>query len=91
MRKPVWRVLAWNPKRRVWTVRRTFDTKAEAQAHAEAMQHHDPGLRVRVKPATEVVLTIKQTVVNDATKFRQAMAARMSVLSDDKKRYKSPG
>jgi hypothetical protein len=91
MRKPIWRVLAWNARRQLWTVRSTHDVQADAAETAEAMQHHDPKLRVRVKPATTTILEIKPAIVNDATNFRQHIAGKMSDLADAKKRYKSPG
>jgi hypothetical protein len=88
---PVWRVLARDAVRMVWTVRSTHDDLSDAQQAAEALQHHDPRLRVRVKPATKSIVEIKPPVVNGTTHFRREVAYRMSDLADAKKYYKSPG
>ena len=91
MLKPVWRVLAMDPVRMVWTVRSTHDDMDDAQEAAEALQHRDQRLRVRVKPGKMRMLEIKPAVVNSTTHFRQSVAARMSDLADARKYYKSPG
>ena len=91
LKKSVWRVLAWNAKRQLWTIRSTHDEQDDAAQHAEAMQHHDPRLRVRIKPSIATVLEIKPAIVNSSTHFRHTTAGQMSDLADSKKRYKSPG
>jgi predicted alpha/beta-fold hydrolase len=83
--------MAMDPVRLVWTVRSSHDSKAEAKEHAEALQHRNPKLRVRIKPAMEPVLSIKPAVNNQTRTFREQVTAKMSDLADAKKYYKSPG
>jgi hypothetical protein len=91
MRKPVYRVLGWDPVRFVWTVRSTHDDEVEAAEHAEAMQHRNPRLRVMITPATTKLLTVKPQVDSEFRNWRLKVAGQMSDLADAKKRYKSPG
>jgi len=87
----VWRVLAWNPVLRVWTVRSTHNTQTDAAEHAEALQHRRRLLRVRVVPATTRQLRVIPPINNASRLWRLSQAERMSQLADDKKRHKSPG
>lgn len=88
----VWRVLAWNAVEQRWRIRNTYDTPAEAAEKAEAMQHHDPRVRVRVMPGVKPPAVSIKPLVNNATRaWRLSQAGRMSDLADTNKRYKSPG
>jgi len=88
----VWRVVAWNPVRFVWTVRSTHRVAGDAHEHAEALRWRQPRLRVKVIEATVRVLPGPKPPINNPTrKWRLAQAERMSELADAKKRYKSPG
>jgi adenylate cyclase class IV len=88
--KNIYQVLAWDAVRLIWTVRSTHDELDDAQENAEALQRRT-GMRVRVKPATRVVVTIKQEITNKTRQFREQASMEISDLADAKKYYKSPG
>ncbi len=89
--KDVFRVLVWKPVSQIWVVKRTCDTQEEAEEYAEASQHHDQKLRVRIKPGKALILFPDPPVVNQTRQFRQQQAQQMSDLADAKRYYKSPG
>ena len=88
-KRKVFRILAYNPQRRVWTIRDKAYADSDAAERAEALEHK--GLRVRVIPGTEKVTTIKPPVNCETRRWREAASARMSDLADAAKHYKSPG
>jgi len=79
----VWRVLAYNSVRRLWTVRSMHSTQDEACEHAEALQHRHRYLRVRVVPATRHQRRQIGVIppINDASRL-----FRLSQLTDEQKR-----
>ena len=90
--RPVWRVMAWNPTRLVWTVRSTHDNESDAAEHAEALWWSQPKLRVMVTKGTvRVTIFSNPPICNVSKQFREQQAAQMSDLADAKRYYKSPG
>jgi len=86
----VWRVMAMDPVRRVWTLRKECETEAKARAEADDL-HDNDRLRVRIIPHQQRPLSIKPAVYNSARTWREEQLARQVELADAKKRYKSPG
>jgi hypothetical protein len=92
VRRPVWRVLAWCPRRLYWVVQRTFDTVADANEFAESLRHRDPRRRVCIMGATMPPrLPVKPAVTNPTREFRLIQGGLISDRADALKRYKSPG
>lgn len=89
VRKKVARVLAMDPVRRVWTVRRSFTEVPDACRYAAELR--SKGLRVRVVPAEKKVLTVKPLVLSETRDHRHRVSGQMSDLADARKRYKSMG
>jgi hypothetical protein len=89
VQRKVFKVLAYNATRRVWTVRDKAYAHDSAAQIAEALQHK--GLRVRVVPSTEKVLTVKPAINCEIRRWREEVSGKMSDLADASKRYKSPG
>jgi hypothetical protein len=89
VQRNVFKVLAYNPTRMVWTVREKAYAADMAAEIAESLQHK--GLRVRVQPGTEKVLMVKPPINSEIRKWREEVSGQMSDLADAKKRYKSPG
>lgn len=89
VQRKVFKVLAYNASRRVWTMRDKAYSHDIATEKAEALQHK--GLRVRVVPGTERVLTVKPPINCETRRWREEEMGKMLDRADAKKRYKSPG
>lgn len=88
----MWRVMGLDPVRLMWTVRSEHDDEGAAIEKAEAMQHHDPRLRVRVMcTQSRRVLKIKPPIISQTREFRFKQAGAASDRLDANKRYKSMG
>jgi hypothetical protein len=92
VRRPVWRVLAWNPRRLYWVVQKSFDTLDDAEQFAESLRHRDPRRRVCIAGAlTFPGPRVKPLVNNPTREFRLIQGGLMSDRADANKRFKSPG
>jgi hypothetical protein len=92
VRKPVWRVLAWNATHLYWVIQKSFDSLDDAAQFAESLRHHDPRQRVCIMGATMPPrLPVRPAVNNPTREFRLIQGGLMSDRADANKRYKSPG
>lgn len=87
--EPVFKLLAFDPVRRVWTIRSTCDGLDALCLAASRLRQR--GLRVRVLPGVRKVLTIKPDNNTASRLFREQQMQASIELADAKKRYKSPG
>lgn len=78
-----------DPVRRIWTLRYTEDSMEAACRQASALRQS--GLRVRVLPHTQKLLSVKPAINNATRTWREEQAEAQIVKADANKRYKSPG
>ena len=92
VRKPVWRVLAWNAQRLYWVVQKCFDCLDDAEQFREYLLHRDPRRRVCIMGGTTMGRPgVKPPVNNPTREFRLIQGGLISDRADANKRYKSPG
>src|SRR5215212_10226775 len=85
----VWRVLACDRTRLVWTVRSTHYNEEDALQHQEALRHK--GLAAMIQEHATPILTIMPQNHSKSKEWREAEAQKLMDLADARKRYKSPG